>query len=664
MAPHQPFPIADVDTGMYQAKEPWLSPNNAFVEVNDAYVFRSRIHRRKGYDRFSSCGVASASGYTKGVIGPAAEGTRVYELTTLTTRVVPESIDLTWNDPVNGNIFALVEKDSFKYQAFGGVDGYGWSVVDSVTGTQIGTCTQPYTTTVPTSHPAQILVRWADHSLYTGIDVATPNGSMVWKEDPELPIVGLSSYKSTDSTEFLIAINTTRLFVYNVTRGYFDDLVAANTFTGTSSDLFWTWPLEDDLLITNGVDRVKRYDGPAGTLTNMGTTIGAGPNVVDLANLVIFYRNRVIYLNVQEGGTAYPRRARWSRAGAYQTLDVEDFADAPTEMGAAITVEFIGDRIMVGFQKGWMELVYTADPQSLFEWEKTTSIYGSTARNGAIADGERILARTDNGIEALDPNQQYSADIDIPDFVVDRLDSASAGLTYGVRNIPLRQFWWSAVTPMSTTGSADEILVAQYGEDDRLGWSRYKVPFNCFTEFRSESGANWDDIDTNWDDYEGAWDSAANLSGFPFVLAGHRNGLIYKSDNTLDHFDDRPYNDPLVVDYLDIGPQGVPFEIRSERLSPFPGQNSHLGWVDFYMEAATGVTITVEFRGNSRLAAYKTASFDLTPSGANEKIYRRLRVNKTALFHTMTIKANGGGAFAIDAIIPWFRAAGRMREFG
>jgi len=664
-AAHQPFPIADVETGMYQAKEPWLSPNNAFQELNDAHVFRSRIHRRVGFSRLSSCGVASTSGMTR-ALGDSP--TIAYTLDVATRKFVPESIALTWNDPVNGNIFARVEKDSFSLQDFGALSaapGYAWSVIDTVTEAQIGYVTQPWVQknfVGASNQRAECWVYWGLHSLHTGADAA--HGSMTWSEDPELPIVGLASYKSSDGTEFLAAMNTTRLFVYNTVAGWFDDLTGVDDFTGTESDLFWTWPLDDDLLVTNGVDRVKRYDGPAATLTNMGTTIGAGPNVIDTARAVAFYRNRVLYFGTTEGGNLYPRRMRFSGAGAYETLAVQDFIDAPTELGVFVTVQFIADRIMVGFQKGWMELVYTGDSQQLFLYEKTTSIYGAVAKNGNVPDGERILSRTLNGIEALDPNQQYPADVDIPDYVVGQLDNDKSGSSFGTRNIPLKQIWWTVASPIATTDQADQILVAQYSEDKSLAWSVYKIPFNCFAEFRSESGADWDDIDINWDNYEGRWDSAKSLQGFPVVLAGHSNGIVYRAGSEIDHLSDRPFISPFVVDSASVGPQSIPLEIKSERLSPFPGSNAHLGWVDFFLEASSDVTITVEFRGNSNLSAYKMSSFTMAPNGMNEKLYRRLKVNKSALFHTITVKATGGGAFAIDAIIPWFRQAGRMRNFG
>lgn len=661
MTAHKAFPIADVKTAMSLAKEPWLSPNNAFKEVKDARVFRSRIHRRDGWGIFASCGVTSASAYSKA----NAAGIYTYTLDTATTKFTPESIVLTWNDPGAGNITADVEKDSFGFQTWENEDRWGWKVVEDGTTNQIGIVMQPYVFVIgPTNVAATVKVKWSDHSAHTGDDVATPDGSMTWKEDPELPITGLVSYKGSGGTEFLVALNTTRLFVYDEGSGYFDDLLGSNTFTGTVDNLFWTWPVEGDLLISNGVDRVKKYDGAAGTLGNMGTTIGSSGNHIELAQLVVFYRNRVLYFNDQEAGTGYPRRVRWTRAGAYETLDSADFSDAPTEMGSIVTVGFISDRIVVGFQKGWMELVYTGDSQSLFEWEKSTSIFGSTAKHSAIEDGARILARTSDGISAIDPNQQYPVDVDIPDFVVDELDPTAAGATYGVRNVVKKQFWWSVVTSLATTTAANEILVAQYAEDQSLSWSRYRQAFNCFTEYRSETGSTWNSIDTDWDDYEGIWDSAANLIGFPTLLSGHTNGRIYKSNAQSDHIDDRPWATGSVQGGSDVGPQSIPFEVTTERLSPYPGQIAHLGWVDFYMEATTDVMINMEFRGNSRLASYKTASFSITPSGTNEKLIRRVKVNKKALFHTITVKATGLGSFAIDAVIPWFRPAGRMRNFG
>lgn len=649
-ASHEPFPIADLDSGMYTAKEPWLSPQNAFTDITDGYTFRSRLRRRRGFDRFAQCGVTATASVGETNLTTAVR----YILGNTATRLVGESCRFTWNDPVNGTINAECDEDSWGFQTFGSINAYGWAVTETGTSTVIGWVLQAHTNAVGTAVPATAQVNWPLHSDHTGNDAAL--GAMTYATDASLPIVGLRAYRDTAGEEYLVAANTTRFFLYDSADGYFKDSIGSDVFTGTESDLFWMWPAGDILVVTNGVDVIKKYTGSTDTLANMTTTIGAGPSTVSAARIAILFRNRIIYMNNVEGGTSFPLRARWSRAGAYETLDTADSVDAPSELGTIVTAGFIAERLFVGFENGWMELVYTGDSRELFRFDKTTYVRGSNAKLGTVPDGQRLLSRTPSGIEAIDPNSQYKADIAIPDYVINRLSTNDADFTYGFRNLPNRQIWWSVVNTVSEdeTPRPNEIVVAQYQEDERFRWSRFGVGFNCFTEFRSQSTPTWDDIDANWDDYGFNWDSSAGIAGFPVTLCGHNDGTIYVEGASLDKINDSPIIDPVSIE----------FSATSSRLTPYPGMKSHLGWVDFYLDASEDATLEVQFRGDTNQAAYKVVTFSLSPSGANEKIYRRVKVNKTASFHRMTIVASGGGSFAVDAIIPWFRKTGRLRNFG
>src|SRR5437879_3333235 len=46
---YQPFMIANTKVGLERDIEPWLLPNDAYPELEDAYMFRGRIKKKQGY---------------------------------------------------------------------------------------------------------------------------------------------------------------------------------------------------------------------------------------------------------------------------------------------------------------------------------------------------------------------------------------------------------------------------------------------------------------------------------------------------------------------------------------------------------------------------------------------------------------------------------------
>ena len=114
--------------------------------------------------------------------------------------------------------------------------------------------------------------------------------------------------------------------------------------------------------------------------------------------------------------------------------------------------------------------------------------------------------------------------------------------------------------------------------------------------------------------------------------------------------------------YID-GWETVEFFAETQRLSPFPNQVAHLGWIDLYADAASQGTLTLTFYADDQSAAYQSTSVTLTPTGNGSKIYRRVPVGRSSVFHRIRLDSADGKRLAIDALIPWFRPAGRVRGF-
>ncbi len=640
--PHEPFPIADFSAGQFSGKEPWLSPANAFQTLTDGRIYRGRLEKRRGYSRLSELGSAAS---TINGTGSGSNATATYLFTHsvtadgLFTNLIPETAVFTWPDASAGTLQARLDLSQYPLD-LSDTTAPLIDVVDASTGTTV----IGFYLIVG----GGFLVEWSLHPSYTG--PGANRGALNYFAPAGDPVTGIASFTDADGVESLLAFDENAIYVLDNTTQTFQEDASAVTLTGAATDYMWTWPFDDYLMFTNNVDPVYKFTpGGAPTIEEIDTEFDSGSagNDLDTCLMVMRYKGRAIFFNTKENGTRYPRRARWSLSGAFESHDTTGlaFADAPSHLGAIITGQMIADRIYIGFEQGWMELVDTNESTQPFRWEVTTARRGAVAKMGAVPDSYRILHRTEYGIEAIDPNGQYRVDAALPDFVL-QLDASKRDLSFGARNDPFRAFWWSYARIADTTPS--RVLAAQYDDKDELSWSVYRLAFDVFGYYSNVQPATWDSFGPRtWDELTFSWDSARGTTGFRSLVGGTQDGVVYLFDDS-----DSDGGNPIVM------------EAKSQALSPYPGMRSHLGWIDIYASATDGATLDIGWSRDNKAAVELTRTVSLTPDAVTNNVYRRVLINKMATFHTLTLTLAGDSFAAIDAIVPWFMPASRMRSFG
>lgn len=641
MAEHEPFPIADFMAGQFAGKEPWLSPANAFKELTDGRIYRGRLEKRRGYSRLSELGSAAS---TINGSGSGANSSATYviahSVTTegLFANLIPETAGFAWPDASAGTLEAKLDLSQYPLDLTDTTAPL-IDVVDASTGsTVIG-----FYLIVA----GGFVVDWTLHPDYTG--AGANRGTLDYFAPAGDPVTGIASFTDADGAESLLAFDTDSIYVFDDTTQTFQKDASAVTLTGTAEDYVWTWPFDDFLMFTNNVDPVYKFTpGGSPTIEQIATEFdsGSGGNDLDTCLLVMRYKGRAIFFNTKENGTRYPRRARWSLSGAFESHDATGlaFADAPSHLGQIVTGQMIADRIFIGFELGWMELVDTNDSNQPFRWEVTTARHGAVAKMGTIQDSYRLLHRTQYAIEAIDPNGQYRVDGALPDYVL-QLDASKQNMCAGARNDPFRAFWWSFARTSDSTPA--RILAAQYDDKDELSWSVYRMAFDVFGTYSNVQPATWDSFGPKtWDELTFPWDAARGTTGFRSLVGGTQDGIVYLFDDS-----DNDGGVPIVL------------EAKSQALSPYPGMRTHLGWVDIYASATDGASLEIGWSRDNKLAVEKSMTVDLTPDVVTNNVYRRVLINKVSSFHTLTLTLSGSSFAAIDAIVPWFKPVSRMREF-
>ena len=662
--PHEPFPVADFQVGLYLPKEPWLSPRNAFRKLENSRVFRGRLQKRSGFVRFSEITAASADSTVLAVSAGGDPLVMTYRIDPASTaRIVPESVLFTSDNGAGPDITAQLDINSERWIATGDTPNpyigasyeiWVWDIVETGTTTVMGAFF--YDPTPPFSVGCAGIIDWELHSGY--VDRATDDGSMAYRLTEITDITGLVRYRNKDG-DFSLAFDENRPYLYDASAGYYKPQGTGASFadflTADSEDYVWTWPLHNYLVFTNGVDPVYSWDPTASandSCVEMDTDWAGGSNELDTCRLVLAFQSRLLYFNTTESATRFPTRVRWTLAGSFTAWNSPlDFLDAPTDLGEIVTAEFIGERLFVGFDSGWMELIYTGDANKPFDWRPFISRFGAVSKLSTIPDNERVLSRSKTTMQGLDPTGQFYIDQEVPDLV-GSFSADAFHLCSGVRNEDQKSFWWTYAD--SGESRPDHILNATYDEAGQLSWSTYDLSMNVFSEFDSLQTPTWNSLGPlTWNELGSVtWnDARVGIAGFTQIIAGGQAGMVYRFGTGS-------------KDNYPAGPQNIPLSIEGQKWAPYPGQRAHWGWLDLYADASSTSQMVLYFYADSESAAYETKTLTLEPSLGSQKIYKRIKVDRTALFHRIKIVSEGAAPLVIDALVPWFRPAGRAKEFG
>lgn len=513
---YQSFLIANYATGYDRELQPWLLPNDAFVELLDGYVYRGVTRKRDGYSGFAngltSSYVESRMVHKVASVAPATgaiDGVNKTYTWTLTTPVARGSVSIAGNNPVQ----TLVDNSS------GTFTGDGTGTINYTTGAV------SITFTAAPAIASTVLLTYSYH--------------------PGLPVMGIMSFYPANNVRQMIVADTDFVNKYNPTTDRLEDISPAGAYNGTKTD-FWSWVNYADasstprLLFSNGVtgDVIQQWDGT--TVTNYAPTFAGGTlNARQLFNV----RDRLVLFQTIEGGTLFPRRIRISGTGA--NCDVFDntapgagFIDIPDNtwfFGAA----FNRDDILFFTEAATWMMKFTGNDVTPFVLEKIDGSRGSAAAFSVISYLNRTVAASPRGLIISDGYQVERMDNNIPDFSFNDIDNNNflecfSGFIDEDRDVYLIYPSQGVIKPpLVPTGSSDRILVINFEEDN---FAIYKIPLSCMGNFQVSTAVLWSDLTAangfpNWDALAtvyGNWNSFPFTKGVPLAIGGGHKGEIWK----------------------------------------------------------------------------------------------------------------------------------------
>lgn len=503
-----------MEEGQQNNVEPFYLPEDAFFEMEEAYIWRGRVRKRPGS---SYIGVDHLSSRFRIQIGTTAAVTG-----NLGATVVP------------GAVFEIGQMFSIGNTVFT-VNATGAPSTLLTTGSATGT----YDTTTGT----------------VTITGNTENPSTAVFFYPAQPVMGLRTRESdTVNLETVIGFDTQFAYTFNGTSW---SRLGSAVWTGSDAQFFWSTnyrganPYETYFYTVNfnAADNIKYIPSGSSTWTNLRPRLDNAtgtPRFLETCRVLLPFKDRLVALNTieDENGTdrSYPNRCRFSQNGdptnatnswIDDTAGRGGFLDAPTQE-QIVTAEYIKDRLIVYFERSTWELVYVGNTALPFRWQQLNNELGCESTFSVVGFDTAILGVGNVGVHTTNGINVKRIDEKIPDEVFN-IHNGNSGpqRVYGIRDYYNEVVYWTFPDSLPNPTYPTRNLLYNYRNNT---WAFFNDSFTCYGYYQDLGDLSWSDLGEiygTWDNWNNPWGSPLNQSAFPFVIAGNQEGFVFIINNGL-----------------------------------------------------------------------------------------------------------------------------------
>jgi hypothetical protein len=658
---YQPFLISDYRFALQENAEPFLLPEKAFEDLQNAYVRNGAVVKRNGYNEFGKAPRIAANISNTSQADPCQVTSLLAHGLTTGDSILLSGIsgmnELNGNEytvtVLDPNNFTLDGVDSSLFSAYisGGVvsnfstnpimgllrfiNELGVEELVCLTSRRASLYSDTFEAFIPIDSFSEILGRGDGATLLY-------NGTLVFK-----PILA-GSFSVTDGLETFtddgLGVLTGNLGgsgtinyvsgAYSITfnANVLDEAAITSTytcqedlFTGDNTEFFQSVNYNGVLWMTNGEDRILTWNGTVlephiFDLTNQLRTT----NEVDTCKFMKVLKERLILFFTTEFSIKNPQRVRWSQAG-----NTDVWQDTVAGRGGSLDVAtgqwfqnvgFVREDLVLFFQRSSFLMRYTGNPDLPFTITKLNSSRPVDAPYSIVESDLGVMTIGKKSIIASDGTNVQDVDSLIPDYTLS-MNQARIKQSFGFYHGENDQIWFlypSAATLDENIVKSDEVLVFNLRDNN---WSYYHMPMSClgyykvggsqgFADFPNETFETFADL---------RWDSFLFIADAPLLLGGGHDGVIFKLD-------------------FENSDNGVPIDVvmKTKRFNVFEiGKNARLGKVDLLLNITKDKEITVNFYANFEEEPYlsKTVTID-TEKG---KFWRSIYANRVGNNHQIEI---------------------------
>jgi hypothetical protein len=536
--------------GLTTDKKPLMLANEAFSNLQNAYVWRDRTKKRDGLlgigrlRRFfanASLGTSGASPWSFNIYSTLT-GESYFPITPEANAEIQERSVM---------IFIVGLAEPFVDQGNGVLSNStlgNSGTINYLTGNVV------ITTTIAAGAAVTISFGYYPSLQSMGI----------WKRD--IASIGI------DQTVFFDT-----KYAYQFVSGGFQELSVgttwsgANNANGTNTFFFWacnyqgTTPSQRYFFTTNnnitlGVatpyDPIRYYNNSVWTA--LQPQLDAVPTFLYQSLIVIPYYGRLLALNTWEGpkdnsdafapnlAVNYYARCRFSAIGnpladnAWR-IDIfgqGGFLDAPTNE-AIVSVAFFRNVLIVFFEYSTWQLRYIGEYGLPFIFERISSDFGAVSTFSSIVFDQGVMAVSDRGVIQASASGLSRLDDAIPETVFSfEIQNNAPDFVHGVRDFEKEVVYWNyydTTNPGLFQVFPNTTLLFNYKNNT---WAQFRDTITCFGTAQFQFEITWDSLTTFWDSNV-SWDTSDDQNYVDYVTCGNQQGYIsiYETDEAADDED-------------------------------------------------------------------------------------------------------------------------------
>lgn len=543
MAGYSPLKITGNSTGLVQEREEFILPDDAYPILQNAYVWRERIKRKKGYQllgRLQRNLVNQALGNTGGGGNIPRNLITVFSLE-LGSQIVP------------GSVIAVV----------GGTITYTDNGLGVLVSSGIGTGTINYAT--------------SDISILGSTPTTAVTVSFSYY--PCLPVMGIRIEELLNSAnDRTIFFDQKYAYIFNSSTSRFEEFLAITnenvTWNASNESVkgvsfFWStnyWTSSNPAFTTAN-QKLFWVTNNSGALANPdpiritdGTTwLDFTPPTygqIDATNFLVQclallpFRGRMLAFNTFEGPTLigtirYPNRIRWSTIGnpfipyspgppatGSWRDDIRGqggFLDIPTAEDI-VAVGFVRDNLVIYCERSTWQLRYTGRSIAPFQIEKVNSELGAQSLFSAIQFDTSLVGIGDKGIVECDSYKSEKIDIKIPDIVWKFFNlNNSTFRVQGIRDFENRLAFWTISIASEYDGRLDNLnrifpnqrLLYNYENDS---WALFNDSLTALGNYQPQTNRTWLNTKLPWIKCNFPW--IEQPYGVAKIVAGNQQGFV------------------------------------------------------------------------------------------------------------------------------------------
>ncbi len=507
--------IAPLRSGLELDKDPWLIMDDAWDVIDNAHVWRGKVHKRFGAYSMNP----SKSDIEKQLFSR-------FRINVGTTAAVTGNFG---PFVVPGTVFKIGQIFSIGTTIFTVFQNGAMYTTATATGTY-NTATGSVSITGNNENPSTSIFFY-----------------------PAESVMALPTYNQSNvSDELLYGFDTQFAYHFLKANGWLR--LGAGIWTGTNANFYSTTNYRGAassdflLFVVNNVvaDGIKFWDGAAWTtITPVYETVNNF--VIQTARFVIPFKNRLLFLNTTEQTAAGPvvnsvfqNRIRFSQDGDPTAADafhekpsgeLGGFIEAPVKE-AIIAAENIKDRLVVFFEGSTWELVWTNNQVLPFRFQQLNTDLGVESTNSIIPFDKVVLGMGSTGIHACNGMNVVRIDDKIPDEVFD-ISNANDGpeRVAGIKDYWTEEVYWSYSSAEEGVANSDtfpnRVLVSNYKTGS---WAVNDDFITAFGYYQNDGALVWADLSEEWQESNDRWDDPSLISLFRNVVAGNQQGFTFVID--------------------------------------------------------------------------------------------------------------------------------------